>query len=213
MQEYVSLVATTLIISPSGALSPGPLTIACIAEGARTGWKAGVKASLGHMAVEVPYTLALVLLASRVVLEPSVYKLMSILSAGAMVFFSYLIVRDAGAGGPPRAHGHVGGRPLVVGLLFTGLNPYFLLWWVGVAWPMVSGAARLMPLGYVVMYLSHVWYDYLWLGVMSLAGERGARLLSGAGYKALLYSMVLLLLLFAADTVSAQLFNTKLLPL
>jgi threonine/homoserine/homoserine lactone efflux protein len=217
MQDYLALIVATLVISPSGALSPGPLTVACIAEGTRGGWKAGIEASLGHMIVEVPYTLALVLLASRIVLEPGVHKLMSILSSSVMVFFGYLILKDSVRGRGERVtkanHKHrLGGRPLFIGLLFTGLNPYFLLWWVGAAWPMVSGAAKLLPLGYLVMYMFHIWYDYAWLGLMSLAGERGARLLSGRGYRVLLGLLAALLFLFAASMVSSSLFNVRLLP-
>ena len=218
MQDYVSLIVATLIISPSGALSPGPLTVACIAEGVKGGWKAGIKASLGHMLVEVPYTLALVLLASKIILEANVHRVMSIMSALVMTFFGYLILRDAikgklVEGSHSSGHTHkLGGRPLAVGLLLTGLNPYFLLWWVGAAWPMISGAAKLLPLGYVVMYAFHIWYDYVWLGLMSFTGERSARLLSGLGYKALLGSLAVLLFLFAANMVLSSLFGFRLLP-
>ncbi len=214
MLWVTKLIVTTLVISPSGALSPGPLSFATIAEGARGGgWRAGVLVSLGHALFEAPYTLLLTVIATRLVLSPSVKVAMAVFSAATMVFFAYLIVRDALRGVEPGVgRSAASGRPLVLGLLFTALNPYFLLWWVGAGWPIIIVASAAMPLSFILMYILHVWYDFLWLSLLAGIGMKGSELLGGAKYRALLLILAALLLLFAFDMLAKALLAISILP-
>ncbi len=57
--QLLPLYATFMLISFSGALSPGPLTAVAISEGARAGRWAGTKLALGHGLVEIPVVFAI----------------------------------------------------------------------------------------------------------------------------------------------------------
>ncbi|MCX7668933.1 MAG: lysine transporter LysE, partial [Anaerolineae bacterium] len=59
MSELFSLYATFMLISLSGALSPGPLTALAIGEGARAGRWAGTRLAIGHGLVEIPLVFAI----------------------------------------------------------------------------------------------------------------------------------------------------------
>ena len=49
-----SFLLKVMVITSSGALSPGPLTVSIIRRGIDEGGRAGFLASLGHMAAEFP---------------------------------------------------------------------------------------------------------------------------------------------------------------
>jgi len=59
------LVVETLLISPSGALSPGPLSAMAVAAGLALGALGGLAIALGHTLFELPYVALLLRLASR----------------------------------------------------------------------------------------------------------------------------------------------------
>jgi len=213
MQGLLHLIVVTLAISPSGALSPGPLTFATMAEGAKGGgWKAGLAASIGHTVFEAPYTFALTFLAAKITLSLELQRIMSLASSTIMLFFACMIMKDA-LEGSRKTGGEVSGRPFMVGLLFTGLNPYFIIWWVGAGWPMISGASAAIPLGFLVMYLFHVWYDYLWLIFVATVGRKGVKILGSAGYRAFLAILALLLVVFAVDMMMRGLIGVGFMPL
>jgi threonine/homoserine/homoserine lactone efflux protein len=197
------LVVQTLMITPSGAFSPGPLTTASVVAGAvrpSSAARSGLAVAAGHMAFELPYVLALGLVATALA---SFQKPLAAVSLAFSLFFAYLTARGGlrsmrgGAGQTP------GGRssppPFLAGVVFTGANPYFLMWWATVGLPLVGEAFRLGPLGVAAMYGAHVWMDYLWLSLMASLGGGASRLLSNRGYGYLLVALAALLALFGLN--------------
>ena len=81
----LSLIASIILITPSGAFSPGPLTASAIALGASKGWRAGLYVAVGHMLFELPYVYALTYLFSRVDVGP--YKTYMALAATAFIIY------------------------------------------------------------------------------------------------------------------------------
>ncbi len=197
------LVRHTLLLTPSGALSPGPLSASAAASGALLGPAAGLMVALGHMAFELPYVAALSLFAARMGWFLERYgRPLGLASAAFIALFAALLARDAVAaysGGAALFQGEGSGSLLgafALGLILTGTNPFFLLWWLSVGRPLVEGAARLWPRGLAVMYAAHVWMDFAWLAFLAWA----ARLLaeSLAGYSALLAALSVVLAYYAA---------------
>jgi threonine/homoserine/homoserine lactone efflux protein len=208
----LDLLALVLVITPSGALSPGPLTAAAVALGSSRGWRAGLAVATGHAAFELPY----VVLLSRALAALDVKRLMAPLSlaaSAAIFFFAYLLVRDAvralrGAGVIPGGGPTVLG-PLLAGLALTALNPYFLLWWVSVALPVVARLGACPPHVLAAVYAAHVWMDYLWLSLMALLGSSARRALSARGYAAFLIAMAAVLAYFGAGMLYGALSPTR----
>lgn len=210
----LDLALATLAVTPSGALSPGPLTAATLALGARGGWRAGIRVAAGHTAVELPYVTLLCLAFERVraLLEGVAGDLMTAAAAAAVSYFAYLLLSSCLKGVELRAGPASAGAPLAVGAVLTGLNAFFLLWWVSVGFELVSGAARLGAVGLAVMYASHVWVDYAWLAAVAEAGARGASALGGLGYRLFLGALGVLLLAFGLDMVLTRFLGRALLP-
>ena len=209
---------TTLLVTPSGALSPGLLSASAIAVGVYLGATGGLLVALGHTVFELPYVGLLVYWAERFdrTLKRLEKPLALVTLAMALYFAAGLFKTVIGLLEGNRAASYgvsVGSTPLqafIAGIVFTGANPYFLAWWLTVALPLVRKAATLGAKGFATMYLSHVWIDYAWLAL--LAATAGGLASITSLYAGILAALALLLLLFAADVVLRAFTGRKLLP-
>jgi threonine/homoserine/homoserine lactone efflux protein len=218
--DAVSLITSTIVVSVSGALAPGPLTVSAIAIGVRKFAKGGFLVALGHMMFEFPYIIAITLLAlsADFLLKSSA---VSYILASAMfvfvLFFSYANIKDGvgvlkGGEIQMKSGLMIGLNPVFVGFLLTCLNPYFLLWWLSIGLPLLRLSSSMGTFYLILMYSAHVWLDYLWLTLIGVAGERGAKLLKSKGYGLLLIILGLILAIFAIDLSLKAYLNLSLLP-
>ncbi len=225
LTSLAALAAMTVAVSPSGAMSPGPLTASAIVLGGQgRGWRAGLLVALGHTLAELPYVVLLCVAFRYVgsVLQGPVGAVLVIGAAAFITYFAVLLIRDALKPSPPspkdgldsgkRSVVSGGLGPVLTGFLLTALNAYFLLWWVSAGLTLIVTASSLGVVGVAVMYVSHVWLDYAWLGVMGEIGGRGAALMGSRGYRVFLGAMAVILLFFALNMVLARFAGVSLLP-
>lgn len=209
--SLLALVAQTVMVTPSGALSPGPLTTAAAAAGASRsslvrGASAGLRVAAGHMAFELPYVLALGYISTFL---GAFKQPLAVVTLASAVFFAYLIARD----GVRALRGRVevgkssNKSAFASGVVFTGANPYFLLWWATVGLPLVSQAFSLGPIGIAAMYASHVWMDYAWLALIAALGGGASNVVGARRYGLLLLALAALLLLFGVNTFASAFFG------
>ncbi len=200
--DPLNLIMLTVALSSSGALSPGPLTMAAVVEGARGSWRAGLKAATGHMTFELPYVVAIGLAAYQLryaLDDPVVKYALAALMGAFLAYFSAVTALDGLRLVRGRASDVKGltsslRGPFTAGLAFTAFNPFFLLWWLTVGLVLVEAASGLgLLVGYSIMYPSHVWMDYAWLTLMASLGEGGRRVLRSRGYGALLIALAALM--------------------
>ena len=219
--DLSGLIITTVAISVSGVMSPGPLTASAIMVGARGSGRGGLIIALGHTIFEFPYILVIAMLYSSVTVllgNVIVNFALTVAISAFIFFFSYLTIRD-GVSVLRLKREFKGGRggyaynPLLLGLLLTGLNPYFLLWWLSVGMPLIRMSMSMGLQVLLVMYAAHVWMDYFWLALMSLAGEGSVKILRSRGYGALLVALGIVLILFGLDICLKTFLNLRLLPL
>jgi len=131
--DLASLVVSTIIVSVSGALSPGPLTASAIVVGTRRFAKGGFLIAFGHMLFEFPYIIIIALLSAPIELileNASVSYALTLVILLFIIFFSYLIIRDgisiirSGVYEIKRSKRDTL-NPVLIGIILTGLNPYF----------------------------------------------------------------------------------------
>ncbi len=200
------LMLQTLMITPSGAFSPGPLTIATMAIGSDGGWRKGFMVALGHMLFEFPYVLAISMAIATIkpVLEGFIGDIITIVGIIIMLFFAYLTLRDVlimrsgNSNKEANVYRYVR-NPIIIGFLFTGLNTYFLLWWISIGFTLIAMSIAIGVMGIVVMYVSHVWMDFLWLSIIAEASSRGSMVGGGRTYRALMVFFGILLIIFAVN--------------
>jgi len=222
ISDIMSLILLALSISPTGALSPGPLSVSTIIAGIRgRGWREGFMVALGHVAIELPYVFVLVYVMTNITLGVTIERVLVTLAVLVIVYFAYLTIKDALT--VKQYYAHLGERSesrglvsfkgsFVLGLTLTAFNPYFLAWWVSVALPLITLTVKFGILGFIVMYVFHVWYDLLWLPVLAQLGRSGLKLLGAKGYRVLLLVLGVFLLVLAIHLVAKAYMGVTVLP-
>ena len=160
-------------ISLSGVLAPGPITAVTVAAGARNRW-AGPLMALGHGIVEFPLMGVIVMGAGRF-LETATARFwigaiggLFLLFMGGQMLWS---LRSQATSDPVQLRR----GPLVAGIVLTGGNPYFLVWWATVGLALATRARDLGIWAFVLFALCHWLCDLVWLTILSFASFQGTR--------------------------------------
>jgi threonine/homoserine/homoserine lactone efflux protein len=149
----------------------------------------GIECSIGHTIVEAPIVFGLAFGLSAL-LNPTSVKLIGFLGGSVLLIFAAIQFLqayhkfDIDSKKLPDLWQRRSG--IVLGIIFTALNPFFILWWLTVGLALISQAILLGALGGVaLMFGSHIWMDYAWLVGTSAVAGRG-KLLLGRWFRALL---------------------------
>ncbi len=90
---------------------------------------------------------------------------------------------------------------VLVGVVFTALNPFFLIWWATVGSLLVAQALILGAFaGVLVMFGAHIWMDYAWLAGTAKLASKGSLFL-GKWYRVLLAAFGVAMLYFGATFI------------
>lgn len=200
--SVLGFLSTVILVTASGALAPGPLFFATVARGMKSGAKVGLLFSIGHTVVELPLVLFLGLGLLQVIGEGQSLVKALIAAAGgvALVVFGLLQARDAIRTRNVQTEEERSlwkGSLVLLGVTLTALNPFFITWWLTVGSQLVVEALVLASFaGILLMYVSHVWMDYVWLSFVAYLAHRGRNILSARGYRFVVAAFGLVLVYF-----------------
>ena len=199
--DLLTFIGTVVVVTASGALAPGPLFFTNITHGTKSGAKGGLIFSVGHTIFEFGLVLVLALTLQTVANEPLIKIVVGIVGGIALLLFGLLQIRGALKPEPTSASkiGTSLRHPLLIGTVFTALNPYFLIWWLTVGMTLIVNALALASFaGVLIMYVSHVWMDYAWLTGTAYLAKKGTSLVGGRGYRIIMLVFGAILILFGA---------------
>jgi len=186
--DVLGFVVTVVLLTASGALAPGPLFFQTIAQGAKTGARSGLIFSVAHTVVE--FSLIMLLAFGLLAVKDNVVVRDTIGVLGGVVLIAFGVYQILGVFRIKQVKQKDAASSyglFVIGLLFTGLNPYFILWWLTVGSNLILLALEFAALaGVVFMFLCHVWMDYVWLTSVAYFAKRGVNALGSRWYRALL---------------------------
>ena len=180
-----------ILVSVSGVLSPGPLFFANLVLSKNGGFWSGIKIAIGHTIVELPvvilYSIPLIIFTSQSVTF-SIINFISFTGGISLIAFGILFVVKIIS--KNNKHNYIIEssrieKPVIAGMLFTGINPFFFLWWISVGIKLISDSIALLgyPIGIAFLFLVHVWMDYAWLGLTSYFASRGISVLRSQYHK------------------------------
>jgi len=180
-----------ILVSVSGVLSPGPLFFANLVLSKNGGFWSGIKIAIGHTIVELPvvilYSIPLIIFTSQSVTF-SIINFISFIGGISLISFGILFVVKIIS--KNNMHNYIIEssrieKPVIAGMLFTGINPFFFLWWISVGIKLISDSIALLgyPIGIAFLFLVHVWMDYAWLGLTSYFASRGISVLRSQYHK------------------------------
>jgi|TARA_B100000315_G_scaffold246479_1_gene273825 threonine/homoserine/homoserine lactone efflux protein len=159
------ILLSVVVISFSGVMMPGPMFAITLAKSFKSPW-AGVWISLGHAVIEVPLIVLIYLGFSRF-FENSLVQLVLSLAGGSMVIWLGIAMFRA------RAKVVKEGKELsysafTAGIITSGLNPFFLLWWATIGSLLVMRFLEFGLSGLIVFIVVHWLIDLLWLSFVSI---------------------------------------------
>ncbi len=203
--DLASFAATIVLVTASGALAPGPLFFATISHGAKDGAKTGLTFSFAHTIVEFSLVMLFALGLVTVAQEPLVRLVVGVIGGLVLLVFGGFQIFRSISPGKEKAEEKRGTRSLVLlGLVFTGLNPFFIVWWVTVGANLILIALEFASLlGVVFMYICHVWMDYVWLILVAYLSKRGMDIAGLKWYRIMMAFFGALLIYFGLTFLSS----------
>ncbi len=200
MQDFLQFSIAVVIISASGVMSPGPLFVATVANGIRRGASAGLKIALGHTLAEFPLVILIGFGILSLDVMPQFRGVVGILGALSLFGFAGLQIISTLKKDPTQYKSKYGS--FLTGILLTGLNPFFLIWWFTIGFKLISDALLLWPVfGILIMFGLHIWMDYAWLALVSFLSSRGKVFLSNTRYKICMVGINFVLIYFGISFI------------
>ncbi|MHB8103973.1 MAG: LysE family transporter [Dehalococcoidales bacterium] len=161
----LAALGTVVITSLSGVMMPGPMFTVTIAKSLKSPW-AGVLVSLGHAVIEVPLILLVYFGLANFFQNEIVKLVLSVLGGGMIVWMGidlFRARRKIAKEGKDTSY-----NAFIAGILMSGLNPFFLVWWATV------GSLLLMNFidavgtwGMPFFIIVHWLCDLVWLSLVS----------------------------------------------
>jgi len=198
--DILTFIVTVVVFTVSGALAPGPLFFANVARGVKSGAKGGLVFSVAHSIIEFSLIILLALGVSSVVNVPLIKLIIGIVGGIALIVFGILQIHRSISTKPTQTKRRWTKleNPFLIGALFTGLNPYFIFWWLTAGLSLISYAwdLGLSWAGIIFMYIAHVWMDYAWLTATAYLARKGTNLVRGRGYEIMMIIFGVILVFF-----------------
>ena len=163
------ILASVFVISLSGVMMPGPMFAVTVAKSYRSPW-AGTQIAIGHVIIEIPLILLIYFGFAQFFQNTTVQLVLSLLGGGMIIWLGIIMFRaraevvQRGSDLPYNA--------FVAGILTSGLNPYFLLWWATAGSMLVMNFLDFGTTGLIVFILVHWLCDLIWLSLVSLLVHR-----------------------------------------
>jgi threonine/homoserine/homoserine lactone efflux protein len=182
----LNFAATIVLVTASGALAPGPMFLATISHGAKVGARGGIMFSVGHTLVE--FTLVMLLAAGLLTVanQPTVKLVVGVAGGIVLLAFGAIQIRGSLASRfvETKSDQEVSRNLLLIGVAFTGLNPFFIVWWLTVGAQLILMSLEFAALaGILFMYVCHVWMDYAWLTAVAHFARKGTSVVGFRWYR------------------------------
>ncbi len=196
---YGVFLIQAILISLSGVMGPGPLTVVVVGHGARSP-RSGALIAVGHGLVEFPLMALIVIGLAPILRNDTVSASIGLAGGLVLLWMGYGLLRSV-RGAEMRAEERAG-SPLVAGILMTAGNPYFIVWWATVGATLVFRAREFGFWPFVLFAAIHWSLDLIWYFILSSASFRGTKLLGTRFLRGVSLVAGLLLLFFGVRFVT-----------
>lgn len=198
-----------ILVSTSGVFSPGPLFFVNLFYGSKYGSIMGLKIAVGHTLVEFPLLVLLFYgiskFSSMSISDSDILKIIGIVGGVFMIFFSFIqvypVIKNKSLETNNQNSRYAIKNAILVGMIFTGLNPFFLVWWSTIGLKLVSDSVNNFGYlsGIILLFFSHIWMDYFWLWITSFMSSKGRSIIKQKFYRILLLSFSTIIGIFGVN--------------
>jgi len=167
------ILGSVVVISLSGVMMPGPMFAMTVAKSYRSPW-AGSLVSLGHAVIELPLILLIYFGFGGFFQNTGVQIALSLVGGLMIIWMGITMFRArAGVAGEGKDSPY---NPFVAGIMMSGLNPFFLLWWATIGLPLVARISDFGLAGLIALMITHWVCDLAWLSAISVMVYRTQRI-------------------------------------
>jgi threonine/homoserine/homoserine lactone efflux protein len=162
----LAALGTVVLTSLSGVMMPGPMFTVTLGKSLKSPW-AGAHVSLGHAVIEVPLILLIYFGVAQFFQNIMVQLVLSVIGGGMIIWMGvglFRARRELVRKGKDTTY-----TAFVAGILMSGLNPFFLVWWVTVGSLLLMNFLEFSPQGLVLFILVHWMCDLVWLSLVSFS--------------------------------------------
>lgn len=192
--ELVLFLAEVVGVSLTGVMAPGPITAAAIAMGARNRF-AGTLMAVGHGIIEFPL-MVLITLGMDTILESAKTKVVIGFAGGAFLLIMAIQMLRGLRSAEQQEFKVTKSGPIVAGIVLSGGNPFFVIWWASVGLNLAITATGFGIWAFALFAIVHWLCDLIWFSVLSWASFKGSMLLGPRLQKRILLICSLVLLGF-----------------
>ncbi|MEI6157782.1 MAG: LysE family transporter, partial [Atribacterota bacterium] len=155
---------------------------------------------LGHGMLELVLLIALMLGLGTFLQNVLVFKIIGIVGGAVLVFLGIDMLRSRPKVSiNPKGEGQFPEKNLVLHGIITSLsNPYWIMWWATIGMALVISASKYRFWGIMVFFIGHILADLIWYSAVSLAIDRGRKILSQKVYQGIVAACGVLLIFFGA---------------
>lgn len=165
----LTALGTVVVTSLSGVMAPGPMFTMTLAKSYKSPW-VGAQVALGHAVIEVPLILLIYFGVAQFFQNIVVQMVLSVLGGGMIIWMGIGLFRarkEVARGGKDTSS-----SAFVAGILMSGLNPFFLVWWVTVGSLLLMTFLEFSPQGLILFIGVHWLCDLVWLSLVSFTVYR-----------------------------------------
>ena len=171
----LAALGTVVLTSLSGVMMPGPMFTVTLAKSYKSQW-AGAQVSLGHAVIEVPLILLIYFGLAQFFQNIVVQLVLGVIGGGMIVWMGVGLLRarkEVAGEGKDTTY-----SAFAAGIIMSGLNPFFLVWWVTVGSLLLMNFLAFSPQGLVLFIVVHWLCDLVWLSLVSFTIYRTHSFLS-----------------------------------
>ena len=159
------ILLSVIVISLSGVMMPGPMFAVTLAKSYKSPW-AGAWIAVGHAVIEVPLILLIYFGFAQFFQEDLVQLFLSIVGGGMIIWLGVAMFRARTVA--VRQGKELPYSAFTAGVLTSGLNPFFLLWWATVGSLLIMRFLDFGVTGLSVFIIVHWLTDLIWLSFVSV---------------------------------------------
>ena len=198
MTLFITLFVTSFIVALSGAAMPGPLLTVTISESPRRGLMTGPLLIAGHAILELALVLALLMgLAPLLKMKP-VFIVIALAGSAVLLWMGIGMLKSLPTMVLTTDGGETKGRNLILsGVLMSIANPYWSIWWATIGLGYILHSMDAGTMGVVAFFTGHIMGDLFWYATISTAVWKGRKLLSDRGYRILIGTCAIFLIVFS----------------
>jgi threonine/homoserine/homoserine lactone efflux protein len=163
--DFYLFLASVVFISLSGVMMPGPVFAVTVAKGYRSK-VAGALIALGHGAIEFPLIFLLYFGLSGFFASTIIQKVIGFVGGAALIYMGFQTFKTRKEASAETSHS--GHASFIAGLVATGANPYFFVWWATVGVALIWNASIFGAVGLLAFALVHWLCDLSWDTFVSL---------------------------------------------